>query len=172
MEGALEVSRSSDQLVSTLGLGAAAAIVLTVDHGATPFEAEFAAAAAASGIPATLLKAHARVESGFRSISSPANPNGTRDLGVMQINQATAQALGLDLSRLVSDPGYCILEAARFMVAIGRELGSQADVFHRIAAYNAGTPAILRRGIFNVAYTASVFWHYQLYELAHLLGGK
>lgn len=171
MDGAPTVSRQSDRLIATLAIGAGAAAVLTMDHGRTPFDEAFAAAAAATGLPAPLLKAHARVESGFKSVRSKPNANGTADLGVMQINEATARALQLDPARLVAEPAYCITAAARLMVSIGRELGAQADVFHRIAAYNAGSPAIKRRGIFNVGYVSAVYWHFLLYTLAQPLKG-
>lgn len=158
-------------LVLTIAVSTVAASLIAADYLSTPFDAMFDAEAAASGLPGTLLRALARHESGFRPDAvGPVNPNGTRDYGLMQINEATARALGLEVSRLL-EPRYCIHAAAALLLRLRRELGTAFSPQTWVAAYNAGSPAILKRGVFNVVYTSEVTWHWQLYRLAELLKG-
>jgi len=159
-------------LILTLAVSAVAAAALVADYASTPFDAMFDAEDAASGIPGTLLRAIARRESSFRpSVIGPPNSNGTRDYGLMGINDATAKSVGLDVSQLL-DPRYNIHAGAALLLRLRRELGAQFSPQTWVAAYNAGSPAILSRGVFNVAYTSEVSWHWQLYRLAQLLQGK
>lgn len=153
----------------TLALTAVAAAAVTADYIATPFDPLFEAESKRSGVPADLLRALARHESGFRPTAvSEANRNGTRDRGLMQINEATAQALGLDQTRLL-EPAYNIAAAAKLLAQLKRELGPRFSPYTWVAAYNAGSPAIIKRGVFNTAYAASVTFHWQLYQVAAAL---
>jgi soluble lytic murein transglycosylase-like protein len=161
----------------TITVAAAAAGLLVADYVSTPFDPIFDSEGDASGIPATLLRAFARQESSFRPdvIGAP-NANGTRDYGLMGINDATARAMGLEVGKLL-DPRYNVHAAVALLLRLKRELGTAYSPQTWIAAYNAGSPAILRRGVFNVAYTSEVNWHWQLYQLASLvknlgLGGR
>lgn len=159
-------------LVLTLAVTAAAGAALVADYLATPFDSIFEAEEKYSAVPATLLSAIARQESGFRaSVVGMPNSNGTRDYGLMGINDATARALKLEVSQLL-DPAYNVRAGARILNALARELGAQWSPYTWVAAYNAGSPAILKRGVFNVGYASAVTWHWQLYRLAQLLQGR
>ncbi len=154
-----------------IAVGLVAAGALASDYMKTPFDATFERVAASSGVPADLLRALARHESGFRpSAISPVNANGTRDYGLLQINEATARALGREVSRL-TDPAYNVETAAVLLKRIRVELKDRFAPYTWVAAYNAGAPAILRRGVFNAAYASAVTWHWQMYQLATLLKG-
>jgi soluble lytic murein transglycosylase-like protein len=165
------------ELQVVLAVSTAAAALLVADYVSTPFDAIFDAEGDASGVPGTLLRAIARHESGFRAdVVGVPNPNGTRDYGLMQINDATARAMGLEVGKLL-DPRYNVHAAVALLLRLKRELGNAYSPQTWIAAYNAGSPAILKRGVFNVAYTSEVTWHWQLYQLGSLvksigLGGR
>ncbi len=159
------------ELVLTIAVGAAAAALLVADYQKTPFDDLFDDVARRRTLPADLLRALARHESRFRSdaVSGP-NTNKTRDYGLMQVNEATARALGRDVKRLL-EPAYNVETAAELLVRLRRELGELWSLHTWIAAYNAGSPAIKRHGVFNAAYVASVSWHHTLYQLAGLVSG-
>jgi len=158
-------------LVLPLVIAAGAAVVLAADYMSTPFDAVFDAEEAGSGVPGTLLRALARKESSFRPTAvSPPNTNGSVDWGLMQVNERTARALGFEVSKLL-DPRYNVHVAAAVLLQLRRELGTSYSPQTWIAAYNAGAPAILKRGVFNLAYTSEVHWHWQLYQLAQLVKG-
>lgn len=164
---------SGRDLILTAAVGAAAALVLTRDYQLTPYDAEFNRIGAARGVPSDLLRALARHESNFnpRAVNSMNDPGEGRDVGLMQINERTARAMGRDLARL-TEPAYSIETAAMLLVSLKRELGDLWSYQTWIAAYNAGSPAIRRRGVFNVAYVSAVSWHFQLYQLAGLMKGR
>lgn len=160
-----------DELVLTFAIGAGAAALLTIGYLETPFDRDFEEVGAARGIDPDLLRAIARQESQFVPTAvSQANRNGTRDFGLMQVNEATARALGRDQARLL-EPRYSIDTAAELLQRIRSELGGKLSEWTLIAAYNAGSPAILSRGVFNVAYASAVSWNLSLYRLARLLKG-
>jgi len=166
------VTRSDEQLALTLTLTAAAAAVLVLDHVSTPFDALFEQESKRTGVPADLLRAIARRESGFRAgaIGKP-NSNGTKDWGLMQVNDRTAAHYGVQPAQLL-DPATCVRVAADYLVDLHRELGSAWSEWTWIAAYNAGAPAIKSRGVFNVTYAGDVFWNFTLYRIAALVRGK
>lgn len=101
----------------------------SVGGASTPYDGFFAAAAAAFGIPAPLLKAVAKAESGFKANAS----SGAGAKGIMQLLPATfaAQHVGSN----IFDPGQNIIAGAKYLAA-------QLHHFHSIklalAAYNAG----------------------------------
>ena len=154
-------------------LTAAAGAVVLADHGHTPFDALFERVGLEQSVDPDLLRAIARRESSFvASAVSPPNANGTRDYGLMQINEATARALGRDAAKLL-DPEYNVRTAVELLKRLKQELGSQFDSMTWVAAYNAGSPAIKARGIFNVVYVSGVVFHWLAYTLARQAkGGK
>lgn len=160
-------------LILTLAVGAVAAAALTKGYSSTPYDAGFDRIGAARGVPPDLLRALARHESNFnpRAVNAMNDPGEGRDVGLMQVNERTARAMGRDLARLL-EPAYSIETAAMLLVSLKRELGDLWSTQTWIAAYNAGSPAIRRRGVFNVAYTSAVLWHLQLYQLAGLVKGR
>lgn len=82
------------------------------------------------GVTPELLSAYAEVESGRRDVVGTPNRNGTRDHGLMQINQVHFRRLGVD-GRTVREPCTNIGIAARII----RENLTAACL------YNTGRPA-------------------------------
>jgi cell wall-associated NlpC family hydrolase len=99
----------------------------------TPYAGLFQAAETRYGVPATLLAAVAKQESGFNA--SAVSPAGAR--GLMQIMPATAQGLGVDPMQ----PAQAVDGAARLLKDL---IGRFGRVDHALAAYNAGPGAVLR----------------------------
>lgn len=99
------------------------------------YRALFERAAARYDVPASLLTAVAKAESGFdpRAVS----PAGA--IGLMQIMPATARGLGVD----PRDPAQAIDGAARLLA---RHLESFGSTSLALAAYNAGPGAVQRYG--------------------------
>ncbi|EPW1928160.1 transglycosylase SLT domain-containing protein [Escherichia coli] len=90
-------------------------------------------------IPPSLLKAIAEKESGFKTTAINVNKNGSKDYGIMQINEFHFKRLsemGYSKEDLIESPCLSILYAAKllneFMFKYGR--GWEA-----VGAYNAGT---------------------------------
>jgi peptidoglycan DL-endopeptidase CwlO len=100
-----------------------------------PYAAQFAAAGAKYGLPASLLAAVAKVESGYNP--SAVSPAGAR--GLMQIMPGTASGLGVN----PMDPAQAIDGAARLLSGHLREFGSLPLA---LAAYNAGGGAVHKYG--------------------------
>ena len=75
----------------------------------------FNEAGAASGISPVLLQAIAKVESGMNPKAVNINSNGSRDLGLMQINSSWVKPMKLDGERLFSDPCYNTMIGARIL---------------------------------------------------------
>jgi cell wall-associated NlpC family hydrolase len=99
----------------------------------TPYAGLFQAAETRYGVPATLLAAVAKQESGFNA--GAVSPAGAR--GLMQIMPATAQGLGVDPMQ----PAQAVDGAARLLKDL---IGRFGRVDHALAAYNAGPGAVLR----------------------------
>ena len=99
----------------------------------TPYSGLFQAAEQKYGVPATLLAAVAKQESGFNA--SAVSPAGAR--GLMQIMPGTAQGLGVDPMQ----PAQAVDGAARLLKDL---IGRFGRVDHALAAYNAGPGAVLR----------------------------
>ena len=95
----------------------------------------FAAATSRYDLPAGLLAAVAKAESGFdtRAVSSA----GAQ--GLMQLMPATARGLGVD----PLDPAQAVDGAARML---SRDLGRFGSLDLAVAAYNAGAGAVQRYG--------------------------
>jgi len=80
-----------------------------------PFEVEafcFEEAGITHGVSHELLQSIARVESNLNSKAVNVNKNGTRDLGLMQINSAWIQILNLNQDELISNPCYNVMIGA------------------------------------------------------------
>jgi cell wall-associated NlpC family hydrolase len=100
----------------------------------TPYAGLFTSAAQKYGVPAALLSAVAKQESGYdpRAVS----PAGAR--GLMQLMPATARSLGVTNP---FDPAQAIDGAARMLRDLTRRFGSTELA---LAAYNAGPGAVLK----------------------------
>jgi hypothetical protein len=103
--------------------------------GAGSYGELFAAAESRYGLPAGLLGAVARTESGLRA--DAVSPAGAR--GLMQLMPATARGLGVD----PFDPAQAIDGAGRLLAGHLQDFGS---VELALAAYNAGSGAVRRYG--------------------------
>lgn len=155
--------------------GAAALAYIVRDHGATPFDPDFDATAAKYNVPGNLLRAIGRVESGFNpNALDPAPgpggavvnyPNGTRDVGLMQVNSKTGAAYGYSRADLLV-PSKCIDAAGRNLAEIAATLGDKLSVFTWPAAYNVG-PDLVPQSV-GEAYAARVLYHWQLYDFGRL----
>jgi peptidoglycan DL-endopeptidase CwlO len=100
-----------------------------------PYNSLFTRAAAQHGVPAVLLAAVAKVESGYNP--KAVSPAGAQ--GLMQLMPGTAAGLGVD----PFDPAQAVDGAARLLAGHLREFGS---VPLALAAYNAGGGAVHRYG--------------------------
>ncbi len=101
---------------------------------ATPYADLFSAAANKYGVPATLLSAVARQESGYDP--KAVSPAGAQ--GLMQLMPATARGLGVTNS---FDPAQAVDGAARMLRDLTSRFGSTELA---LAAYNAGPGAVLK----------------------------
>ncbi|MFL6107486.1 MAG: transglycosylase SLT domain-containing protein [Marmoricola sp.] len=113
--------------------GAAAAGSARV-RASTPYAALFTAASKKYGVPASLLSAVAKAESGYDATAlSPAGAQG-----LMQLMPATARSLGVQNS---FDPAQSIDGAAKMLRDLTQRFG-RTDL--ALAAYNAGPGAVLK----------------------------
>lgn len=165
---------------SVIPLVGVAALVGT-QYRDTPFDREFDEAEAREQVGGDLLRAIARHESGFNPAAiSPPNKNKTRDYGLMQINEVTARRFGFAGRELVAGGTVgvdvavrrSVTIAAQLLKAVRTELGDKGNLYTMVAAYNAGSGAIKKRGIFNTAYVQSVLLHHQMYVLGSLIRSK
>jgi len=114
-----------------------------------------------------LILAHMKVESNFKAdAKSPINSNGTRDYGLMQINDINLEPYGLTVIT-VMDPERNIEAACKIMVANRNYLVSKkgrADLNDMISAYNQGVGRTVRNGILNALYVGKVLTWYNVYK--------
>lgn len=105
------------------------------DTGGVPFAGLFRTAEQRYDLPAGLLAAVARTESGFDA--DAVSPAGA--VGLMQLMPGTAADLGVD----ARDPVGAVDGAARYLRT---QLDSFGDLRQALAAYNAGPGAVRRHG--------------------------
>lgn len=151
-------------------VGAAALAWLVKDHTSTPYDPIFDASGARYGVPSNLLRAIARVESGFNpGALNPATgnyPNGSRDVGLMQINSSNGTRFGLSRADLL-DPAKSVDAAARLLVELRTQLGDRFSPFTWPAAYNVGPD--LEPATVGSAYASRVLYHWELYDFGRML---
>lgn len=109
-----------------------------------PFRSAFAAAAAKTGVPLSLLVATAYVESHM----DPSATSHAGAHGLLQLMPATARELRLE----GDDPATNVLAGARYLRQMLDRFGS---VDLALAAYNAGPTAVARAGAAPTAATLS-----------------
>lgn len=151
-------------IIIVLGLGSVAVAVKR--HMLSPYDADFEQVGHDLDLDANMLRAVAKVESDFRPDAvSPPNLNGTRDYGIMQINERTARSLGVtDLNSLFNVRPSIEL-AGRLFVALRQELGALFNPYTWVSAYNVGSPTVRAQGIVNPAYVGRVLYHWQMFAL-------
>lgn len=101
------------------------------------------------GISPLLLESIARTESGLKPGAIGVNTNGSRDLGLMQINSSWIKPLGLDPSRLLTDTCYNTMVGARILSECIERNGY---TWEAVGCYNAVTKskqAKYARKVFN-----------------------
>jgi peptidoglycan DL-endopeptidase CwlO len=101
----------------------------------TPYAAEFERTEARTGVPARVLSAVAKAESGYRA--DAVSSSGAR--GLMQFMPATASGMGVN----PLDPASAIDGAARLLKSNLKEFGSLPLA---LAAYNAGGGSVRKYG--------------------------
>ena len=94
----------------------------------------FEEAGKAHGISPELLRSIARVESGFNYKAVNKNRNGSRDLGLMQINSAWIDTLNLKRDELITDPCYNVMTGADIL---RRCIDRYGYTWEAVGCYNA-----------------------------------
>jgi hypothetical protein len=89
------------------------------------------------GINPQILRAIARVESGFNPRAVNWNTNGSYDFGVMQINSIWAETLGLERWSTLGDPCSNIKTGAMILANCMKKYGY---TWEAIGCYNSQTP--------------------------------
>ncbi|MCO4761132.1 MAG: transglycosylase SLT domain-containing protein [Myxococcales bacterium] len=102
-----------------------------------PFAAEVQAAAARYRLPANLIRAVMKVESGY----NPTVVSHAGAVGLMQLLPTTAKAMGVKDLR---DPAQSILGGARFIRILANRF--RGDLVKVLSAYHAGSTRVKRRG--------------------------
>jgi soluble lytic murein transglycosylase-like protein len=127
----------------------------------------FVSVARATGQDENLLHALAWQESRMDPAAvSPANENGTRDYGLMQINEVNLAALGLDRTTAL-DPARSVAAAAQYLQQL--EASGVHGLADLAAAYNAGAVKRTADGAYvNARYVAEVLTRYAWVQLAAL----
>jgi len=126
-----EAPTGSGGTTGSTSLGGIAARVGT----GTPYSDLINQAAASTGVPAGLIAAVAKQESGFnaRAVS------GAGAQGIMQLMPGTAHGLGVTNS---FDPAQAIDGGARLLKSLLTKFGGRVDL--ALAGYNAGAGAVVR----------------------------
>lgn len=166
---------SSNKRLTMLTVSAAALAFIIIDASRESrgfFSEVFDKYSELYNIDKSLLRAIAKVESNFNPNAVNLNPDnpatakneGSRDIGLMQINEKTAVALGV--SDNLYSPTVSIETACKLIVSLKKELGDKLSLLTLISAYNIGAPRVKRDGIINVSYTSKVYYYHTLYSLA------
>ena len=119
---------------SQLAAGVTTARVASTVSASTPYASLFEAAAQKYGVPAALLSAVAKQESGYDP--KAVSPVGAQ--GLMQLMPGTAKRLGVTNA---FDPAQAVDGAARMLRDLTHRFG-RTDL--ALAAYNAGPGAVIK----------------------------
>lgn len=126
----------------------------------------FTRAGKAYDVDANLLRAIQIVENPKSLRIATLNDNGTRDYGLMQVNETTLRHFEVPENLWLED-ATSVDTAGRYMDATRKELGKDFNIFNWIAAYNIGVPALKRHGIQTGTYTGAVYYHYMMFSLSN-----
>lgn len=125
--------------LAVLGIGALALAQLAAEALPWDLRPLFEAAAASvrdPNVDPQLLMALAWKESAFRPDAvSPANLNGTRDYGLMQINDLNLDRFGLTADTAVTNPAANVRAAAELLASLAPHARNRGDL---VSMYNAG----------------------------------
>lgn len=167
------IKTPSGDVLMVVGIGAMFLAYAIKSHGKTPFDAEFERAGEQYNIEPDFLRAIAKTENDKLdpNVVSKANKNGSRDYGLMQINNNTAKRLGVTDLKLLMDPAVSIRLAATWLAMMRLELGKWWSPWTWASAYNVGSDDVIRTegGITNPTYVAKVMYHYQLYKMGKVV---
>ena len=109
-----------------------------------------------------LLQAIAAVESGYRAGAiNYANRNGTRDIGLMQINSIHLPRLlkqGITEERLLSEPCLSVEVGASILAEFIQRFGYN---WTAVGSYNVGTGAGPQREALRMRYAEKIWARYQ-----------
>ncbi|WP_413728925.1 type III secretion system invasion protein IagB [Sodalis sp. RH22] len=110
-------------------------------------------------IESRLLQAIALTESNMNPRATGKNANGTRDIGLMQINSLhlpRLRTLGIDEQRLYEDSCVSVMVGASVLADMMKRYGYSWEA---VGAYNAGTAA--GRKHLRMRYAQRVWEHYK-----------
>lgn len=109
-----------------------------------------------------LLQAIAAVESGYRAQAvNHMNRNGTRDIGLMQINSIHLPRLlkqGITEKRLLSEPCLSVEVAASILAEFIQRFGYN---WTAVGSYNVGGGSGPRRDALRMQYAQKIWAHYE-----------
>ncbi|MBI5641421.1 MAG: lytic transglycosylase domain-containing protein [Nitrospirae bacterium] len=94
----------------------------------------FEEAGARFGINPRLLEGISVIESGQNPAAMNINRDGSRDMGLMQINSSWIPRLGLEQARLLTDPCYNVMAGARIL---GSCINAYGYSWVAVGCYNA-----------------------------------
>lgn len=140
-------------------IGAGGVLLTSLLYGASVHAFCWEAAASRYDIEPQLLQAIAGVESGYRPAAVNHNPNGTRDIGLMQINSSHLPQLlgrGITEKRLLEDPCLSVDVGASILAQFIARYGYN---WMAIGSYNAG--AGKNRGSARLRYAQRVWARYE-----------
>lgn len=83
-----------------------------------------------------LLQVISKTESNLNQMAINTNPNGTQDIGLMQINSSWVKSLNLDADLLLSDPCYNLKTGAEILSKCIEQYGYRWEA---IGCYNAAS---------------------------------
>ena len=122
----------------------------------------WAEAASRYDIEPELLQAIAAVESGYRAEAmNYANSNGTRDIGLMQINSIHLPRLlklGITEQRLLDEPCLSVEVGASILADFVKQFGYN---WTAVGAYNAGPGAGAERDELRLRYARKIWARYE-----------
>lgn len=115
-----------------------------------------------------LLQAIAAVESGYQADAmNHANRNGTRDIGLMQINSIHLPRLlkqGITEERLLSEPCLSVEVGASILAEFIQRFGYN---WTAVGAYNVGAGAGEQREALRLRYAEKIWARYEALVLQH-----
>ena len=158
------VSKEDGAIIFTISVGLLAAGLLVRQYRKTPYDSLFEEYGKLRNIDPDLLRAIAMKESTMHADIVGVEPGGHKSYGLMQIYDATAKLLKVEVSKLL-DPRTNIEAGSRLMDENRKSLGSKFSLDTWIASFNANVGTILSKGIINQSYVASVKQNYYLYKI-------